>query len=133
MNRVFLIGRLTNDPELRENEKYKQCKFTVAVNRIKEGADFITCIAWGKTAELIDKYFSKGYQIALEGHIQTGSYEKDGKKVYTSDVIVENLTFISNNPINAEGKEKDIVKEEEKSDPFKEFGEEVDIDSVLPF
>ena len=57
----------------------------------------------------------------------------DGKKVYTSDVIVENLTFISNNPINAEGKEKDIVKDEEKNDPFKEFGEEVDIDSVLPF
>lgn len=129
----MLIGRLTSDPELRENEKYKQCKFTIAVNRVKEGADFINCIAWGKTAELINKYFSKGYQIALEGHIQTGSYEKDGKKVYTSDVIVENLTFISNNPINAEGKEKDIVKED-KRDPFKEFGEEVNLtDEDLPF
>lgn len=94
MNKVILIGRLTNDPELRENENSKMAKFTVAVNRLKEGADFINCIAWNKTAELISKYFNKGSQIALEGRINTGSYEKDGKKVYTTDIIVENITFI---------------------------------------
>lgn len=133
MNKCILIGRLTNDPELRENEKTKMAKFTIAVNRVKEGADFISCIAWNKTAELISKYFKKGYQIALEGHINTGSYDdKNGNKRYTTDVIVDSLTFLSNNPVNAKGKEKDIVKEE-KNDPFKEFGEEVDIDEILPF
>lgn len=133
MNKCILIGRLTNDPELRENEKTKMAKFTIAVNRVKEGADFISCIAWNKTAELISKYFKKGYQIALEGHINTGSYDdKNGNKRYTTDVIVDSLTFLSNNPVNAKGKEKDIVKEE-KNDPFKEFGEEVNIDEILPF
>ena len=95
INKVFLIGRLTNEPELRESQKgTKQTKFTVAVNRLKEGTDFINCIARYKTAELIGKYLHKGNQIALEGKIQTGSYEKDGKKVYTTDIIVTNLTFI---------------------------------------
>lgn len=96
MNRVFIIGRLTKEPEYRENEKLKQVKFTLAVNRTKEGADYISCIAWNKTAELISKYLHKGNQTAIEGRIQTGSYEKDGKKIYTTDVVIDNITFIGN-------------------------------------
>lgn len=123
MNKVFLIGRLTNDPELRENDKYKQCKFTLAVNRLKEGADFINCIAWGNTAELISKYFNKGSQLALEGRINTGSYEKDGKKIYTTDVIVENITFIGN-------KEKTTI-ENTSNESIKLA--DIDYNELLPF
>lgn len=94
MNLVVIIGRLTSDPELKQNEKYTQCKFTLAVNRIKEGTDFINCIAWNKQAELISKYLKKGSQVAIEGRIQTGSYEGKNGKVYTTDVIVQNLNFI---------------------------------------
>lgn len=97
MNNVILIGRLTSDPEIKQNEKYTQCKFTLAVNRLKEGADFISCIAWNKQAELINKYLHKGNQVAIEGRIQTGSYEKDGVKHYTTDVIVQGLNFIGSN------------------------------------
>lgn len=105
MNIVMLIGRLCNDPELKQNEKYTQCKFTLAVNRIKEGTDFINCIAWNKQAEAISKYLKKGSQVAIEGRIQTGSYEGKNGKVYTTDVIVQNLNFIG-----TKEKEDDIFK-----------------------
>lgn len=124
MNKVFLIGRLTNDPEIRANETSTICKFTLAVNRIKEGADYISCIAWNKTADLIVKYLHKGNQLALEGRIQTGSYEKEGKKVYTTDIVVENITFIGNNEPVVRNKEQDIAKSDKK-DPFEEFGIEL--------
>lgn len=110
MNNVILIGRLTSDPELKQNEKYTQCKFTLAVNRLKEGADFISCIAWNKQAELINKYLHKGNQVAIEGRIQTGSYEKDGVKHCTTDVIVQNLNFIGSNEKVVEKEENDIFK-----------------------
>ena len=134
MNRAVIIGRLTSDPELKQNDKYTQCKFTVAVNRLKEGTDYISCIAWNKTAELITKYLHKGNQIALEGRIQTGSYEvHDGTKRYTTDVIVENITFVGNNEPVAKGKEEDIEKKDTE-DIFKDFGEELELkDSDLPF
>lgn len=110
MNNVVIIGRLTSDPELKQNEKYTQCKFTLAVNRIKEGTDFINCIAWNKQAELINKYLHKGNQVAIEGRIQTGSYEKDGVKHYTTDVIVQGLNFIGSNEKVVEKEEDDIFK-----------------------
>lgn len=110
MNNVVLIGRLTSDPELKQNEKYTQCKFTLAVNRLKEGADFISCIAWNKQAELINKYLHKGNQVAIEGRIQTGSYEKDGVKHYTTDVIVQGLNFIGSNEKVIEEDDDDIFK-----------------------
>ena len=110
MNNVILIGRLTSDPELKQNEKYTQCKFTLAVNRLKEGADFISCIAWNKQAELINKYLHKGNQVAIEGRIQTGSYEKDGVKHYTTDVIVQGLNFIGSNEKVIEEDDDDIFK-----------------------
>lgn len=134
MNIVMLIGRLTSDPELKQNEKYTQCKFTLAVNRIKEGTDFISCIAWNKQAEAINKYLKKGSQVAIEGRIQTGSYEdKQGNKRYTTDVIVQGINFIGSNEPIAKGKEEDIVKQE-TDDPWKDFGEEVVLDDKdLPF
>ena len=100
MNRVILVGRLARDPELRTtNSGMSACRFSVAVDRrgAREGqptADFISCIAFGKTGETINQYLGKGRRIALEGHIQTGSYEKDGVKRYTTDVIVDRFDFI---------------------------------------
>lgn len=98
MNNVSLVGRLTKDPELKTTQSgLSVCRFTVAVDRPyskDRQADFISCIAWRKTAEFIDSYFSKGQRIALTGSIQTGSYtDKDGKTVYTTDINVNNVEF----------------------------------------
>jgi len=131
MNLAVIIGHLTRDPELKQNEKYTQCKFTLAVNRIKEGTDFINCIAWNKQAEAINKYLKKGSQVAIEGRIQTGSYEdKQGNKRYTTDVIVQGLTFLGSNEPIAKGKEEDIVKQE-TDDPWKDMGTKINTDEIV--
>lgn len=96
MNKVILLGRLARDPEVRyTKDNTAVARFTLAVDRMKKDdpADFIGCVAFRKTAELMEKYCSKGTKIALEGRIQTGSYEKDGQKVYTTDVIVDRMEF----------------------------------------
>lgn len=101
MNKVHLIGRTTKDIELRyTTQGTAVARFTLAVNRRKkedgtQEADFISCIAWSKTAEIMDKYVHKGDQVGVVGRIQTGSYEKDGHKVYTTDVVVEELEFLT--------------------------------------
>lgn len=100
MNKVILNGRLTRDPEIRYSEN-NTCvaKYTLAVNRIyrKDGepqADFINCTTFGKLAEFAEKYFRQGMKIAIVGHWQTGSYtNKDGKKIYTNDCIIESQEF----------------------------------------
>lgn len=97
MNHVVLIGRTTKDIELRysQNGNMAIARFSLAVDRMSKdkGTDFISCIAFGKTAELLEKYVPKGRKVAVQGHIQTGSYEKDGHKVYTTDVIVDRMEF----------------------------------------
>ena len=102
MNKVILIGRLTKDPEVRYSTGSNPmaiAKFNLAVDRRvkKEGeqsADFISCTAFGKTGEFVEKYLKKGTKIALEGRWQTGSFtNKDGQKVYTNDCIVEQVEF----------------------------------------
>lgn len=100
MNSVQLTGRLTRDPEVRYTDGGSTiARFTLAVNRRFKSesgpdADFISCVAFGKTAEFIEKYFSKGRKMDLNGRIQTGSYtNKDGQKVYTTDIVVENVEF----------------------------------------
>ncbi len=101
MNCVQLVGRLTKDPEIKYgNNGTTIARFSVAVDRRfkSEGgptADFPNIVAFGKTAEFLEKYFKKGMRIGLIGRIQTGSYEKqDGTKVYTTDVIAENVEFV---------------------------------------
>ena len=99
MNRVFIIGRIVRDPDTRSNSTTTVCRFTVAADRSykKDGeptADFISCVAFGKTAEFISKYFSKGSKIVIEGEWRTGSYtNKDGQKVYTNDCVVNRVEF----------------------------------------
>ncbi|EGT0690948.1 single-stranded DNA-binding protein [Clostridium perfringens] len=99
MNKVVLIGRLTKDPELRfaAGSGTAVARFTLAVNRQfkKDEADFISCIAFGKTGETIAQYITKGRQLAISGNIRTGSYEaQDGTRRYTTDVVVESFDFI---------------------------------------
>lgn len=101
MNTVQLVGRFTRDPEVKYTDSGTSvARFTLACDRRfkREGedqADFISCVAFGKTAEFIEKYFIKGQRMGLAGRIQTGSYtNKDGVKVYTTDVIAENVEFV---------------------------------------
>lgn len=102
MNKTILMGRLTRDPEVRYSAGENAmaiARFTLAVNRRfrrdgEHNADFISCVAFGKTAEFIEKYITQGRQICISGRIQTGSYtNKDGQKVYTTEVVVEEVDF----------------------------------------
>lgn len=107
MNKIILIGRLTKDPETRQANETQVTRFTIAVDRRYkqdggQAADFPNCVAFGKTSEFIQKYFHKGMKIALEGRLQTGSYEKDGVKHYTTDVIAENVEFAESKKADAE-------------------------------
>ena len=116
MNNVSLVGRLTRDPEIKTtNSGSSYARFSIAVDRRGKdaGTDFINIVAFGKTSEFIERYFRKGQRIGINGRIQTGSYEgKDGKKVYTFDVIADNVEFVesksasgpaSATPANADG------------------------------
>ena len=102
MNKVILMGRLTRDPEVRYTQGDNAmaiARYSLAVDRRfkRDGepdADFINCVAFGKSGEFAEKYFRKGTKIAVVGRIQTGSYtNKDGQKVYTTDVVVEEQEF----------------------------------------
>lgn len=133
MNKVLLIGRLTRDPEVRyggENKDKAVARYTLAVDRRykKDGddsADFINCTAFGKGAEFAEKYLHKGIKIAIIGRIQTGSYtNKDGNKVYTTDVIVDEHEF-------AESKGAAGGTPDPNEGGFVPVGD--DIDEELPF
>ena len=103
MNKVILMGRLTRDPEVRYSQGENAmaiARYTLAVDRRfnrnndEQTADFINCVAFGRSGEFAEKYFHKGTKIAVTGRIQTGSYtNKDGVKVYTTDVVVEDQEF----------------------------------------
>ena len=97
MNLVVLTGRLVRDPELKYGQSGMAfCRFTLAVNRMKKDdpADFISCTAFGKTAELIGEYLRKGNNTGVQGRIQTRTYEVNGEKRYGTDVIVDRIEFL---------------------------------------
>lgn len=94
MNKTILIGRLTRDADYREGNT-NLARFTLAVDRTGDGADFPSCKAFGKTADIISKYTRKGSRIGIEGHLQTGSYQgRDGRTVYTTDVICDRVELL---------------------------------------
>lgn len=157
MNKVFLIGRLTRDPEMRTiSTGAVTTTFSIAVNRNftnSQGeriADFFNCIAWRKLAENISKYCQKGTQIAVEGRIQNRSYDaQDGTKRYVTEIICDNVTFLSprsdsanyvpndyeQQPVESDyGKSPDIVSNDLAEDPYANMGAEVSLsDDDLPF
>lgn len=101
MNSVNLIGRIARDPVISYTQtQMAVCRFSLALDRGKDkdgndrGADFPSCVAFGKTAEFIDKWLKKGQLVGIVGHLQTGSYEKDGQKIYTTDVVVDRTTMV---------------------------------------
>ena len=103
MNKVILMGRLTREPDVRYSttgaEQLAIARYTLAIDRryqkdSQNNADFIRCVTFGKSAEFAEKYFHQGTKIVVEGRIQTGSYtNKDGQRVYTTDVVAENVEF----------------------------------------
>lgn len=141
MNKVQIVGRLTRDPEVRYSTGEKAtatARFSVAVNRRfknAEGnydADFINCIAFGKSAEFIEKYFKKGMAIGLTGRIQTGSYtNKDGQKVYTTDVVVEETEFVESKSASNSGDNSTSRPAPSNDTSFMNIPD--DSDSELPF
>ena len=148
INRVVLVGRMTRDPELRRTPQGDAVtSFTLAVNRNftsrdgQQQADFINCVVWRKPAENVERYCSKGSLVGVEGRIQTGSYDaQDGTKRYTTDVVVDNFTFIGSGNGSAtptyqnNGASNDIATTDISEDPFKDFGSEVALsDDDLPF
>lgn len=105
MNNVTLMGRLTRDPELKYSQSGKAfCRFSLAVQREfnREKADFINCLAFGKTAETIAEYLKKGRRMAIVGRIQTGSYQNsNGDTVYTTEVVADRFEFIDSQNENS--------------------------------
>ncbi len=143
MNRVVLMGRLTRDPNITYAQKDNSAvgRFTLAVDRRvarnndanQQTADFISCVTFGKQAEFVEKYLRQGTKVALEGRIQTGSYtNKEGAKVYTTDVIVDNIEFAESK--NAQGGGNGSSDKPEPSGTDSGFMNIPDgIDEELPF
>ena len=144
MNLVVLTGRLVRDPELKYGQSgMAYCKFTLAVNRMRKDdpADFISCAAFGKTAELIGEYLRKGNNTGVQGRIQTSTFEVNGEKRYRTEVIVDRIEFLEsrssgtnsfesdsnskpkttnsyNQPKYTEPKQSGVVEEEDDEFPF---------------
>lgn len=104
MNKCFIIGNLAKDPDIRKTQSGREvAMFTVAVNRrvAKDKqvpgaptADFLPCVAWNKTAEIVERYCTKGKQVAIDGRIQVRSYDKDGVKHYVTEIVVNELELL---------------------------------------
>lgn len=146
MNKVILMGRLSRDPEVRYGGANNSAvaRFSLAVDRRfkREGdeqtADFINCVAFGKTAEFIEKYAKKGTKFVVEGRIQTGSYtNKDGQKVYTTDVVCESVEFAESkgsgngNSGNSQSSGSNSAPSNDPGDGFMNIPD--GIDEELPF
>lgn len=121
VNNVTLVGRLTRDPELRKTQAGKSVlKFNLAVNRPfnKEQADFVSCIAWEQKADFMANYITKGALISVVGRIETGSYEDaSGKKVYTTDVVVDNVQALESQAQRNKGNDQPPYAEKEHDEP----------------
>jgi len=137
MNKVFLMGRLTRDPELRYStgdNSMAITRYTLAVDRrfkreSEATADFINCVVFGRSAEFAEKYFRQGLKIVVIGRIQTGSYtNKEGQKIYTTEVIVEEQEFAES---KAASERRGIPEPSPDEDKFMNIPDGIDID--LPF
>ena len=136
MNKAILVGRLTRDPEVRYSQDENAtavARYTVAVDRRFKGdgeptADFIRCLVFGRSAEFAEQYFRQGMRVSISGRIQTGSYtNKDGVKVYTTEVIVEEQEFAESRT----EQERNKAQGADEGDGFMNIQD--DIDNELPF
>ncbi len=123
MNKVILLGRLTKDPEVRYTTQNNTlvCTFSLAVNRQskEKETDFFNIVAWSKTGEFCSKYFKKGKQVLIEGRLQTRNYDdKDGKKVYVTEVIAEQVFFADSSEKKEEPQEQEFKPVTDDDLPF---------------
>lgn len=128
MNKYIGSGNLTKDNELRMTQSGTQVlKNSLAIRRDKDNTDFINFTAFGKTAELLNKYTNKGSKILIEGEIRTGKYEKEGKTTYTSEVVVHNIEFL-------DSKKQEAKEELPTNENNVVYTKDIEIDdSLLPF
>lgn len=154
MNKAFLVGRMTKDPELRNTTSgIATVTFTLAINRPytsqsgEREADFINVVVWRKQAENVAKYTSKGSLVGVDGRIQTRSYDaQDGTKRYVTEVVADNVTFLGSKSSNSGSmdyadnmpdyntRDNNVQSTDVSEDPFKDFGSEISLsDDDLPF
>ena len=138
INKFWFTGNVTRDIELRTTSTgIATCSFNIAVNRPKakdgtQTADFPTIVAWRQLAELCAKYLTKGSKIAVAGHVQTGSYEKDGKKIYKTDFVADDIEFLTRKQGEESGRASDTSAHAEQS--ASDDGDFVEVnDDDLPF
>ena len=141
MNKICITGRLTKDPEVRQITNGEMARFCIAVNRQGKdaGADFINCVAFGKTAEVLKNFFIKGMKVDLVGRLQTGSYtDKNGNKIFTCDVVAESVEFGESRKaaaaegVTAEPKPERTGRKMEADDSFMYVAPDAD-EGGLPF
>jgi single-strand DNA-binding protein len=117
LNSFVGIGNLTREPEIRyTNNNLKVAQITIAINR-KEEVDYIDCVAFDKKADIIEQYLHKGNRVAVEGRLQTNSYEKDGKKIKTMNILINNIEFLNTNNkvVEEDGIKKEIENGEQEA------------------
>lgn len=142
MNKVFLIGRLVTDPELKTvgADGINTTSFRIAVDRPRRDAngerqsDFINCVAWRNTAAFISQFFQKGRKIAVEGSIQTRTWDgKDGTKHYATDIVVDSAEFADSNPNSGGQAQPRAAAQKPKAKAKPQFTEVEEEDMSLPF
>lgn len=128
MNKICLVGNMTKEIEIRNTTSGKAVgSFNLAVRRDKDNTDFIPCVAWEKTAELLAQYTTKGTKIAVEGRLQSRSYEnKEGKKIFVLEVMVSNIDLVEKRKSDAEVEETK-TKEVDVDKVYEDFGNSVEL------
>lgn len=135
MNIAMLIGRLTKDPDIKITERGMTiARFSVAVDRQPDkdgnkGTDFISCVAFGKTADVIQRFLGKGSKVGIEGRIQTGKYDRNGETVYTTDIIINRVEFLDSKESRSQTKPEPSKGNQEQYD-MPDFET---IDADIPF
>ena len=135
MNKWIGCGRLCSDPEITYTQDQMMiAKYTLAVNRFREGADFIRCVAFDKRAQFAEKYLNKGTKVIVSGRVQTGSYtNRDGQKIYTTDIIIDEQEFAESKGQTQESAPETTQASPQGSAPNDGFMNVDDIDADLPF
>ena len=142
INRVILVGRITKDPEVRmTNSNIAFCRFTIAIDRQfqdpngERQADFISCVAWRKAAELLGQYIKKGALLGIDGKIQTGQYEADGVMKYTTEVVCDSVQFLESKASREESNDSKVVSKpaSNEDDEFYEASKILAAEDDLPF
>ena len=134
-NKVILLGRLANEPEINEyqnsnGEQSLRATFTLAIDRPNSNnTDFLRCVTFGKSAEFVKEYLHKGMKMSVEGRLQSDSYEKDGKKMYSMNVVVQSMEFVESKEVNEQYAKKAIENSKITNEPTNNQDNFMDVNS----